>query len=100
VIPLLQQLGPEAPTHTNEQGGAQSTIPVRCDLLPPLAILAVAATLSPAAVKYGEANWRKIPQKDHVNHALAHIFAHLSGDTGDDHLNHAACRLLFAMETK
>jgi len=44
-------------------------------------------------------NWKKIPQKDHLNHALAHIFAHLSGDTGDDHLNNATCRLLFAVET-
>ncbi len=80
---ILQQLGPEAPTQTNEQGGKQSAIPVRCDLLPARAVLELAATLTPAAVKYGEDNWRKIPRKDHVNHALAHIFAHLAGDDTD-----------------
>jgi hypothetical protein len=67
--------------------------------LPARAVLELAATLAPAAIKYGEDNWRRIPRKDHVNHALAHIFAHLAGDDADDHLNHAACRLLFAMET-
>jgi len=96
---IVKQLGPEAPIQVNERGGQQSAIPVRCDLLPPKAILEVAATLAPAAIKYGEDNWRKIPRKDHLNHALAHIFAHLAGDDADDHLNHAACRLLFAMET-
>jgi hypothetical protein len=68
-------------------------------LLPARAVLEIAATLAPAAIKYGEDNWRRIPRKDHVNHALAHIFAHLAGDDTDDHLNHAACRILFAMET-
>jgi hypothetical protein len=74
---ILQHLGPHAPTQTNEQGGKQSAIPVRCDLLPARAVLELADTLAPAAIKYGEDNWRRIPRKDHVNHALAHIFAHV-----------------------
>jgi len=96
---IVKQLGPEAPVQTNDQGGKQSAIPVRCDLLPARAVLEIAATLAPAAIKYGPDNWRRIARKDHINHALAHIFAHLAADDADDHLKHAACRLLFAMET-
>jgi hypothetical protein len=69
---ILNHLGPNAPTQTNEQGGKQSAIPVRCDLFPARAVLELAAALAPAAIKYGEDNWRRIPRKDHVNHALAH----------------------------
>jgi hypothetical protein len=74
---IFQHLGPHAPTQTNEQGGKQSAIPVRCDLLPARAVLELAATVAPAAIKFGEDNWRRIPRKDHVNHALAHIVAHV-----------------------
>lgn len=58
------------------------------------------AVLAPGAVKYGEDNWRKIPAKDHLNHALTHVFAFLAGDGQDDHLEHAACRMMMALEIK
>jgi Domain of unknown function (DUF5664) len=60
----------------------------------------LAQVLKDGADKYGPDNWRKIGRADHLNHCLAHIFAHLAGDSGDEHLTHAACRLLFAMETE
>jgi tagatose-1,6-bisphosphate aldolase non-catalytic subunit AgaZ/GatZ len=63
-----------------------------------MAILDVAAVLKYGADKYGDNNWRKIPTQDHLNHALAHIFAYLQGDKGDHHLGHAACRTLMALE--
>ena len=95
---ILKALAADAPTATNAAGGKQSTTPVRLDCLPPLAILAVGAVLKHGAEKYGDKNWHKIPVNEHVNHALAHIMAHLEGDKGDTHLSHAACRLLFALD--
>jgi hypothetical protein len=58
----------------------------------------VAQVLHLGAVKYGENNWRGIPVSDHLNHALIHIYAYLSGDTQDNHLGHAACRMMMAHE--
>lgn len=77
-----------------------SVAPGRCDLSPARAVLAVAQVLATGAQKYGPDNWRGIPVEDHFNHALAHLFADLGGDTGDDHLAHAACRLLMALELR
>ena len=92
-------LSPEAPTEVNSDGGRQSYLGARADLIPAKALLHVAGILDAGAKKYGEENWRKIPTRDHVNHALVHLFAHLSGDTQDDHLGHACCRLQMALET-
>lgn len=96
---VISGVGPDAPTVENAAGGRQSDSPYRSDLLPPRALLGIAATLKHGADKYGPENWRKIPRRDHINHALTHVLASLSGDTSDDHLNHAATRLLFALET-
>lgn len=95
---VVPGLGPDAPITTNEQGGRQSRVPYRCDLLPARAVLDVAAVLSVGAEKYGPDNWRQITVNEHVNHALAHLFARQAGDDADDHLAHAACRLLMALE--
>ena len=97
--PIIEGMGPTAPLHTNEKGATQSAIPFRCDLLPSRAILAVARVLKHAADKHPPDNWRRIARVDHVNHALAHLFALGAGDPSDNHLEHAACRLLFALET-
>lgn len=91
-------VGPDAPTVTNAAGGKQSRTRYRCDLLPGRAVLAVAEVLSAGAEKYGEDNWRLIPVRDHVNHALTHLLAFVAGDGSDDHLSHAACRVLFALD--
>jgi hypothetical protein len=84
----------------NERGGKQSALDTRCDLLPPDAILQVAAILKRGASSYGLDNWRKIDRRDHINHALTHIFKYLSGDTSETHLANATCRMMFALETK
>lgn len=96
--PLIPGVGPDTPTETNEQGGKQSKVPYRCDLLPPLALLDVAAVLCKGLEKYPVDNWRKIDVRDHVNHAMTHLLAYLAGDKQDRHLAHAACRVLFALE--
>ncbi len=93
-------LSPGAPVITNEAGAKQSAVPYRCDLLPARATLAVAAVLHEGAEKYGDDNWKGIPVQEHLNHALTHIFAFLAGDIQDKHLEHAACRLLMAVELK
>lgn len=95
----VEGVGPDAPTFENEAGGKQSASLYRCDLLPPQACLRVAAVLKHGADKYGPRNWTAIPVDDHVNHAMTHLLAYLAGDDQDDHLGHAACRMLMALET-
>lgn len=95
---MIPGVGPDAPITTNNRGGKQADIPYRCDLVPARAVLHVAAILKPAARKYGEDNWRKIGVQEHVNHALTHLFALQAGDGSDDHLGHATCRLMMALE--
>lgn len=91
-------LSPTAPTVTNEAGGKQSSLPYRCDLLPAKAVLEVSAVLCKGVEKYEPNNWRLISTQEHVNHAMTHILAFLAGDTQDKHLQHAACRMLMAVE--
>ncbi len=92
-------VGPDADVVTNDKGAKQSATPYRLDLLPPLAILRLAEVLAHGAAKYGDENWRGIAPGDHLNHALAHVFAQLAGDTQDDHPGHALCRMVMWFET-
>lgn len=58
-------------------------------------------TMAEGAAKYGEHNWQKgFPVTDILNHAIAHIYKHLSGDRTEDHLGHAAANLLMAIDTE
>lgn len=91
-------VGKDAPTGANEHGGKQSLSPYRADLLPPHALLAVAAVLKHGADKYGANNWHLIPASENVNHALVHLLALQAGDVSDEHLEHAATRILFALD--
>jgi hypothetical protein len=70
----------------------------RSELLPPRALLEVARVLKAGAVRHGVDAWRRIPQPEHLNHALTHLFALLAGDGTEPHLAHAACRLMFALD--
>lgn len=87
---------PDAPTITNDQGGSQSFIPVRFDLIDAGAMFEMAKVLHHGAEKYGEDNWRLISVKEHINHLLMHVFAYLKGDKSDEHLSHILCRATFA----
>jgi hypothetical protein len=97
---VVEGVGADAPTVVNEAGAKQSATLYRADLLPAAATLAVAGVLKHGADKYGDNNWRGIPVDDHLNHAMVHVFAYLAGDKQDDHLEHAACRMLMALEKK
>lgn len=96
----LKGVGPDSPVISNEAGGRQSHVPYDLTLVDWPAILAMSEVLL-AATKppknYPRGNWRKIPVADHVNHAMVHYAAYLSGDTSDDHLTHALCRAMFAV---
>lgn len=93
---------PDAPVIENKLGGKQSDSPYGFHLIPTSAIFDAAKVLKYGADKYGETfedrNYTKIPSIDHLNHALQHIYAHLAGDTQDDHLGHALVRLMFAYD--
>ena len=99
----IQGVMPDAPVETDPvTGGKQSKSPYAFELLPPLSLFAAARVAREGADKYGETfesrNYTKIPSISHINHAIAHLYAHLQGDTSDDHLEHAIVRLLFAYD--
>lgn len=101
----LEGVGKDAPK--GEQGGGQQSLsPYRFDLLPPLALAATAKVLARGAATYGERTWMGITVDSQLNKALQHIYAFLAGDEteedGDpvEHLRHASCRILFALELK
>ena len=95
---VVAGVGPDAPMSVNEAGGRQSSVLYRADLLPAKGVLEVARILKLGAEKYGKDNWRNIERASHVNHAMIHLLAWVAGDTQDEHLEHAACRLLMAIE--
>jgi hypothetical protein len=58
-------------------------------------------TMAEGAAKYGDGNWeRGFPVNDILNHAIRHVYLHLSGDRTEDHLSHAAANLLMAIHTE
>jgi|GEM_PF-2393797 len=87
----------DMPVETLENGAMQSAVNYRYDLLDPFALAAVAQIAHKGAAKYGENNWHGIPLHSHLNHCLAHIYAYLAGDLGEPHLQHALCRMVFAV---
>jgi hypothetical protein len=95
--PSLAGIGPDAPTIQNERGAKESQTQYRFDLIDARALFRLAHILDYGAKKYGDNNWRGLPLDTNINHALIHIYAHLAGDTQDDHLGHALCRLHFAL---
>ena len=97
---IVEGVGKDAPVVVNEHGGKQSHSPYRADLLPPLALLAVSKVLKHGADKYGENNWHAVTVAEHLNHTLVHLLALQAGDGSDDHIEHAACRILMALDSK
>lgn len=100
---LVKGVAPDAPVVVNEKGGKQSDSPYAFHMIPVSSILAAAEVCAYGAKKYGETignrNYTKIPAEEHINHAIAHMYAYLAGDRTDDHLGHAIVRTMFAYDT-
>lgn len=63
-------------------------------------LLVIAKVLKEGSEKYEPNNWRLIPEEEHLNHALIHLSAYLKGNKEDDHIAHAACRIMMAYATE
>ena len=63
-------------------------------------IIRIGEVLLEGADRYEPNNWRLIPQEEHINHTLIHLLAAAMGDTQDNHLDHAMCRIMMAYATK
>ena len=97
---LSEDLSNTAPASVNEKGGKQHHRPYRMQAIPPKAIMEVGKVryIGFNELGYDDLNYKLIPLEDHIGRALTHLFAYLAGDNSNDHLSHAACRVLFALE--
>lgn len=73
--------------------------------VPPNALLAVAKVLTFGAQKYGRDNWQQVENAEtrYMDAALRHINAYQCGEqldpeSGENHLAHAVCSLMFILE--
>jgi hypothetical protein len=74
-------------------------------LLPPSALLAISRVLTFGAKKYSPDNWKHVvgAKERYLDAMLRHILAYNSGEildqeSGENHLAHAGCCLLFLLD--
>ena len=71
-------------------------------LLPFDALEKVTKVLEFGAKKYARDNWKTVEKSRYMKACLRHIFAYIRGEekdseSGESHLSHAACCLLFML---
>lgn len=82
----------------NEDGGGQSAVRFRFDLLDPYAMFCMAEVMKQGATRYAPDNWRLIDCDTHINHGIGHAFEYLR--TRDpEALTHAMTRFMMAVAT-
>jgi hypothetical protein len=64
------------------------------------AFLVLARTLAAGRSTHRAGAWRLKPIQKHLQHARKHLDLLANGSAGEDHLAHAACRLLMALELR
>jgi hypothetical protein len=64
------------------------------------ALCMVARTLAAGRRTHRAFVWRSKPIQRHLHHARKHLDLLASGSESEDHLAHAACRLLMALELR
>ena len=64
------------------------------------AFCVLARTLATGRRTHRAGAWRTKPVQKHLRHARKHLDLLASGAGGEDHLAHAACRLLMALELR
>jgi hypothetical protein len=88
-------------TRIYDNGVKRTAQSVRYELITPIGMRRVAEAAHAGAEKYGAYNVEQgLPISVFANHALAHIYAYLSGDRSEDHLGHAAWNMLFACHSE
>lgn len=87
-------------TRCADVAGDSGEFPARYDLIfnNPRALKRLAQTYGEGAAKYGPRNWLKgFPESNLLNHALAHLQMHMSGDKSEDHLSHSLWNIFTLM---
>lgn len=86
------------PMIVTDTGGKMNASPYRSELLPARALLRASAILAAGVESHGRDNWREIPTDIHVGRAITHLLQYQAGDKSEKHLEHALCRIMFAIE--
>lgn len=79
-------------------GEKEGRIPFAYHLLPMQGLASVAKVMKAGEEKGRSRDWEDLSVETHINHAMSHLVAYLGGMDGEDHLAHAGCRVLMAIE--
>jgi hypothetical protein len=80
---------------TYDTGATASKLDVDWSLLDWSVLRRMAKVMAAGVVTHGRDNWRRgLPPYVIQNHMVEHFSKWLSGDTSEDHLAHAMCRLM------
>lgn len=84
----------------NAKGGKQHFRPYRMQALMPKALMRIGHIRWEGYTihNYDDNNYKLIDKDEHINRAILHLMNYLDGNTDNDHLGHAACRVLMALE--